>query len=231
MKITPTVLSIPPYLSTTWRNISSLHVREEKGALTLIVTLQTKAQIEVPGLEKPEVDSIFDAHTRYTDAQSSLIAKNDLGNLLDSPFSFSFPLKSDGPLDSLGPGMQHDPEQSNLPPMPPEVVKKIAAVARAFGIDDAVELPKPEPHCNCAYCQISRELHASTPEALADDGEEVTLEDLRFRNWEIQQTAEKLYLVANPLDPNEHYSVFLGDPLGCTCGQKNCEHIRAVLNS
>ena len=40
-----------------------------------------------------------------------------------------------------------------------------------------------------------------------------------------------LIVVTNPLDANEHYNVFLGDPIGCTCGQKNCEHIRAVLNS
>ena len=56
-------------------------------------------------------------------------------------------------------------------------------------------------------------------------------EDLKFRNWEIEQTADKLYIVTNPFDKNEHYSVFLGDPLGCTCGEKNCEHIRAVLTT
>ena len=61
--------------------------------------------------------------------------------------------------------------------------------------------------------------------------EEITEDDLKFRNWDIRQTADKLYAVTNPLDENEHYSVFLGTPLGCTCGEKNCEHIRAVLNS
>ena len=35
----------------------------------------------------------------------------------------------------------------------------------------------------------------------------------------------------DPLDPNEHYNVFLGTPLGCTCGEKDCEHIRAVLST
>ncbi|NGX33463.1 MAG: hypothetical protein K1060chlam4_01531, partial [Candidatus Anoxychlamydiales bacterium] len=40
-----------------------------------------------------------------------------------------------------------------------------------------------------------------------------------------------LYRVTNPLDENEHYSVFLKDPIGCTCGKKNCEHVKAVLNS
>jgi PhoH-like ATPase len=49
--------------------------------------------------------------------------------------------------------------------------------------------------------------------------------------WGIEQTAEQLYKVTNPLDANEQYNVFLGTPLGCTCGLKNCEHIRAVLNT
>jgi hypothetical protein len=35
----------------------------------------------------------------------------------------------------------------------------------------------------------------------------------------------------NPLDHKEHYNVFLGDPIGCSCGNNNCEHIQAVLKS
>ena len=61
--------------------------------------------------------------------------------------------------------------------------------------------------------------------------EEVTDEDLKFRTWDIKQPGKKLYLVTNPLDNNENYNVFLGKPVGCTCGQKYCEHIKAVLNS
>jgi hypothetical protein len=68
-------------------------------------------------------------------------------------------------------------------------------------------------------------------EAPLEEIEEVSDEDLKFRDWEIKQTAEQLYTVTNPLDANEHYNVFLGSPLGCTCGDKNCEHIRAVLTS
>jgi hypothetical protein len=64
-----------------------------------------------------------------------------------------------------------------------------------------------------------------------DDMEEISDDDLKFRDWEIAQTEANLYSVTNPLDPSEHYSVFLGEPLGCTCGSKNCEHIKAVLKS
>lgn len=223
MKITASILSIPPYLSTTWKNISSLHVREENGAFTLIVLLQNRVQVEVPGLDKQTIDAIFDAHARS--AEEHALAKNPL----EGPFSFSLPLRADGPIDTLGSSMQHNQDQANLPPLPPEVLKKITMIARAFGLEDTSSLPKAEPGCNCVYCQVTRSMQGE--EAPLEQIEEVSDEDLKFRNWEIKQNADKLYTVTNPLDPNEHYSVFLGTPLGCTCGSKNCEHIRAVLNS
>lgn len=226
MKITSSILSIPPYLSTTWKNISSLHMREEKGSFTLVVILQNRVQVEVPGLDKATVDSIFEAHARYAESGETPLAKSPF----DLPFNFSLPLKADGPIDSLGASMQHNPEQSNLPPMPPEVLDKITTIAKAFGLEDTSALPKPEPDCNCIYCQVSRSLHGE-PRIEKHDEEVISDEDLKFRNWDVKQAADKLYTVTNPLDQNEYYSVFLGEPLGCTCGQKNCEHIRAVLNT
>lgn len=219
MKITSRILSIPPYLSTTWKNVSSLHVREEGGRSTLIVLLQNRMQVEVPGLDKATVDAIFEAHVKSAEA--------DAFSLPDSPYTFSLPLKGDGSLEVLTSSMQHNPDQANLPPLPPDVLKKIATVARAFGMEDLVALPLPEPDCNCMYCQVLRALH----EKSENEEEEVSDEDLKFHSWDIIQTADKLYLVTNPLDKNEHYNVFLGEPLGCTCGKKNCEHIRAVLNT
>jgi hypothetical protein len=61
--------------------------------------------------------------------------------------------------------------------------------------------------------------------------EMVSDEELKFRSWDVVQTGEKLYLVCNPIDSKEHYNVYLGEPIGCTCGQTHCEHIRAVLNT
>jgi hypothetical protein len=227
MKITPKILSIPPYLSTTWKNISTIHVREEAEGFLLIVILQNRVQVEVPGLDKETVDAVFEAHAKYAESEVSL-PKNPLSNPLDGPFSFSLPLRSDGQMiDSLGSSMQHSPDQADLPPLPPEVLEKITTVARAFGLEDASSLQNPEPNCNCIYCQVVRSLKGEEKEP----AEEIGDADLRFRDWDIVQTADKLYLVANPLDKNEHYNVYLGDPLGCTCGSKNCEHIRAVLNT
>jgi hypothetical protein len=80
------------------------------------------------------------------------------------------------------------------------------------------------------HCQVARAIHNES--SLKKENEDiVTEEDLRFRIWDIHQTGEKLYTVTNPLDPREQYNVFLGSPLGCTCGQNNCDHIKAVLSS
>ncbi|HSX10807.1 MAG TPA: hypothetical protein VLF94_03710 [Chlamydiales bacterium] len=223
MKITSTILSIPPYISTTWGNISSLHVKEERGAYTLIVILKNRVQIEVPGLDKQGVDTVFEAHAHYAEES----APHKPTNPIDGPFSFSLPLRADGPIDTLGAGMQHNPEQAGLPPIPPDVLKKLTLIARAFGLEDASALPKAEPHCNCVYCQVARALQDQDGEPV----EEVTEQDLTFRDWEIKKTGDHLYIVTNPLDANEHYTVFLGTPIGCTCGSQNCEHIRTVLNS
>lgn len=222
MKITSRILSIPPYLSTTWKNISSLHVRAEGNLFTLVVLLQNRVQVEVPGLNKETIDEIFEAHARSAEEEVAL--KNPFEG---GPFSFSLPVKSDGSFDPLGSTLQHNPEQSDFPPMQPEILKKIAMIARAFGLNNESYLAKAEPHCNCTYCQLARALHGEEPAKI----EEVSQEDLKFRDWEIEQMGDQLYKVTNPLDLNEHYNVFLGDPLGCTCGSKNCEHIRAVLNS
>jgi hypothetical protein len=61
--------------------------------------------------------------------------------------------------------------------------------------------------------------------------EEISAEDLRFKEWEIAKLSQNLYKVINPLDSNEEYQVFLGTPIGCTCGIHHCEHIKAVLKS
>jgi len=222
MKMTSTMLSIPPYLSTSWKNITSLHVREEEGLLILIVFLQNDVQVEVPGLDNKEIEEIFEAHARSIEEHTP----TKIHPPFEGPFTFSLPIK-DGLVDPLA--VQHNPEQANLPLLPPEILKKIAMIARAFGIEDTSSMPKAEPHCNCMYCQIARSLHSG--ESPSEQIEEVSDEDLKFRNWETKETSDNLYTVTNLLDPNEQYSVFLGTPLGCTCGSKNCEHIRAVLNS
>lgn len=221
MKITPRILSIPPYVSTQWSNISSIHVQNKEGLPVLILTLNDSAQIEIPNMAQSEIDEIFQAHAHFSESEMSLPK-----NLIDNSFSFSLPIKQDdgATIDPFGAHLQHNPQQSNLPPMPLNILEKIRSTIKAFGVEEAEVLDKAEEGCNCIYCQLSRSLKEPIEEIVEDT-------DLQFRDWEVSSKGEKLYHVVNPLDKNEYYDVFLGDPIGCTCGSKSCEHIKAALTT
>lgn len=225
MKINHKILSIPPYISTTWDNIKSVHI-ENDG---LAIILKNDSKIKIPLLEEDLVKQIFQAHTKYLDEEKSI---DNIQKPKEPSFSFGFPLKltnGEG-IESFAGAMHHNPSQANSPDLPEEVLNKIAAVAKALGLDDHENMPQAEPHCNCVHCQISRALHGDSKKEKEMEVE-INDEDLKFRDWEIEQKTEHLYLVTNPLNKKEHYNVFLGNPLGCTCGERNCEHIRTVLNS
>jgi hypothetical protein len=233
MKINNKILKIPPYICTSWKNVESLFLEQEN----LIILLRDRSKIKIPNLDKKIITDIFDAHDNSLDYDENKIETKTTPN---KPFpstgggiSLDFPLGASG-LEALGSAMQHNPKQANSPNLPIEVLKKIAAISNVLGDEATSSIPKPESHCNCVHCQIARALHNISPlskEDLENTDEEVTEEDLRFKLWDIKQIGEKLYTVTNPLDSNEQYQVFLGEPLGCTCGEKKCEHIRAVLNS
>jgi hypothetical protein len=252
MKINHKVLSIPPYISTSWKNVLSLRAENRGGLYTLVVNLQDGSMTEVPQLEQAVVDAIFASHAKYLESETaSMQAKspspsfsNGLSNNHDASLSFGLPLKMNlAGFEGLGAMLQHNSEQYNAPNLPEEILEKISNLTKAMGIEDVPSIPKPEPHCNCPHCQIARAMQKGTQdsslsiasqqdrEETFDEEEEITDADLRFHSWLIQQTAEKLYSVSNPDDSKEQYNVYLGSPIGCTCGSNNCEHIRAVLNS
>lgn len=224
MSVNPKILSIPPHLSVAWSEVSSLEVQGGN----LLVHLKSGRCHEVPDLSKDDLTLIFSAH----EASLTSDTPKDKGDM-----SFGMPFRMAEGMEGMGIPMQHDPEQKDAPDMPADVLEKIVNVSQALGIDqDAVNLPPAEPHCNCFYCQIARALQADSHECLIPNADEIEVsdEDLTFReDWIVNATAEnkQLYTVVNPLNPKEQYSVFLGDPIGCTCGEKNCEHIKAVLNS
>jgi hypothetical protein len=218
MKITSTFLSIPPYLSTPWDNVSAIQASPKAHEFNVLVTLKSGTRVEIPHLSQTEVNAIFEAHARF-------IQQVDTQKPFPVPFTFSLPLNGEEPITSLGAAMQHNPEQANLPNLPPQLLEKIIAIAKSLGIDDSATLPAPVDNCNCVYCQLAQSFGPVPIE------EPITIEELTFRDWEISQTDTNLYNVVNPLDKNEHYNVFLGTPIGCTCGSKDCEHIKAVLKS
>lgn len=244
MKINQNVLSIPPHISTTWQNVVSIHTE----GTVLKVLLNSGSSIEIPGLSEDVLKQIFKAHTEFLEnsqettptstSQESSATQNDkaatsFGNF--GGISLGFP-PNIGDLDSIqgfGSMMQHNPKHANAPNIPAEMLEKVSAIAKAVGLDKQLEqIPKAEPHCNCPYCQLARAMGGIKPEEKEScNEEEVSEEDLKFKEWDIVDEGSHLYKVSNPLDPSEHFQVYLGDPLGCTCGNKNCEHIQAVLKS
>ena len=205
-----------------------------------MVTLVTGGRIEIPHLEQPILEAIFATHTLSIEQESSSkipqkIFKQDEPPILGFPLKFgAMPMS-----DNMEPLIGHNPDQADAPDLPKEMLNKISSIAKVVAGDNIDSLPKPEPHCNCPYCQIANaiqdnlgsennETETSNEPELA---EEISDEDLKFSDWFIQQIAEKVYSVTNPFDQKEQYNVYLGEPVGCTCGQKDCKHIQAVLRT
>lgn len=229
MRINHKILSIPPYVSTSWKNIASLHLEDARTHLVLVITLHNGARIMVPNLQGPMIESIFAAHAKFMEQEAAPMSQPLTGTEfaeqlrnLEQMAGISF--TSDG--EGIGMMMQHNPQQADTPDLPEAVLKKIGSLVKAMGIDDPTQLPKAEEDCNCPHCQISRALQSALGE------EEVSEKDLTFRDaWTISSIGENLYDVTNTLEPEEKYRVFLGDPIGCTCGTAHCDHVRAVLQT
>lgn len=218
-------ISIPPYISTAWQNVKALYMR---GTL-LIVELTDGNNVQIPNLTDVDIEEIFSYHAAFLEQSPREEETKQQGGIFGgSPFRFSM-----NGMDGLTNAMKHTPEQANMPELPKDILEKIASIAKIVSPDDITALNPPVEGCNCVYCQITRailgtKVEPTHPEAT---GEPVSAEDLHFQEWIITQIGDKLYEVANKLQPDEKYRVFLGDPVGCTCGKPHCEHIVAVLKS
>ncbi len=251
MKITNKMISIPPYLSTSWKNVHTVHMTDG----VLVVTLSDGEAVFVPDLTLQEIDLIFKAHAAYlelqleqpeepiaTHAAASANAHSQgitgIANFLQAMFNPAGATEMPsvriafGNLENMGAMMQHDSSQANSPDLPGELLEKITSLTKMLPLDDPNSLPKAEPHCNCFHCQVARTLGGMKEEPAATEAEpEIRPEELRFEQWEIVQTGHNLYSVTSKLDREEKYNVYLGEPVGCTCGKPGCEHIVAVLHS
>jgi len=219
MKITDKILSLPPYISTAWKNIFSIQVETRPYGHVLLLELITGTRVEVPNLDPKIMEKIFTMHAH-------IVEEGPQNPVATQTFAIPLPF----PIEGVTSVLQHNPEQADAPPLPPEIIEKIQSLKGVLP-EDLSQIQKAEPHCNCPYCQITRAVTGTLEEVPAQIEEEVSAEDLTFRNWDIKQEGDRLYSVTNPLDTKEHYNVFLGEPLGCTCGNKNCEHIQAVLRT
>jgi len=224
MKITSKILHLPPYISLSWHEVKAIFTEGE----ALSVLLNDGGRVLVPDLDKETLEKVFKAHAQFLEFKG--VAEPRMQ-------SVAFPFRM-GPanLEGVGNAMQHNPEQRHAPDLPKEVLEKIASIVKIVSPAEGAEAPEAEPHCNCPHCQIARAIKGSSEDDKAldhqkDSEEEVSDEELKFSQWEIVEAGEQLYTVVNKLDRDERYSVYLGNPVGCTCGREGCEHIVAVLES
>lgn len=246
MKINNKIFSLPPHISTNWSNVRALHM---KGT-TLVVNLTDGEFIEIPGLDPSLIENIFNTHASFMERQSSGVSINQTQGRFIPPFTqmlvnapadhrIDIPFRLGvGTFDEIGSVMQHNPAQAGAPDLPQEILQKIVAITKIVAPEDILMLPKAEGKCNCVHCQIARAMQGGESPELAPvlahtshQEEAVSEKELQFQQWDISQTGDNMYTVINRLDPVERYSVFLGEPVGCTCGKQGCEHIVSVLKS
>lgn len=228
IKINEKLLSIPPYISTSWSRIASLHITGNG----LAVTLLNGETVYIPNLNSEILNSIFQYHALYLEKDHPQSESADISKIkATDPGEAGIRLAFGSSLDNLGSVMQHNPNQANAPDLPPEILQKITAISKIIApAEEQVAVPKAEPNCNCFHCQIAKALKP-LPSEQEHLEPEVTVEDLQFQQWTITQTGDKLFTVVNRLDEHEKYHVYLGEPIGCTCGKTGCEHILAVLRT
>ncbi|NCF71651.1 MAG: hypothetical protein GWP59_08125 [Chlamydiales bacterium] len=254
MKVNDQIISIPPYISTTWDNIISVQVIEDN---TILITLLDGTKVKAPGLSDADIKHVFQSHIKYVESEEreeenesnlrfalekeeelaqgdgALTAQELLSKLLmSSPKeTLDIPIQLGGDAaQGLGLGIQHNPLQKNAPNLPDELLSKVKSIAKIFA-DDKFSIPEiPDKNCNCFYCQIVRAIHEEEEDEL-DENEPVKDEELKFKLWDIVESGDSTFKVCNPLDAKEAYFVYLKKPMGCTCGKKDCEHIKAVLET
>ena len=244
MKISKKMISFPPYLSTSWANVRDLQCLDGK----LVITLDDYSSVSIPDLDKETITRVFDAHAAFLE-EHELVLEEDIETLSPAPsqgstgrsFELPYNMLANNGVGEMGSMLAHDPQQADAPDLPDDILSKISNVAEILAPEELEALPVPKEDCNCFHCQVTRAVRAGMERKLGHKNgqstsneqieEEVSEEDLRFRDWDIEQAGDKIYKVSNPLDASEHYFVHLKDPIGCTCGHANCEHIEAVLKS
>ncbi|MBS0626942.1 MAG: hypothetical protein JSS09_01885 [Verrucomicrobia bacterium] len=244
MEINHKILSIPPYISTSWKNIISLKTEAKENLFNLSIQLQDGSSICIPNMEYHFIETLFFFHAKHLESEtvttqtpSSFIFRQSLdGSLLPPLLENTFaPLVNIKFLSKLSTLCQHDPQNSNAPKLPEEVLEQFSQISKSIPIENPENLPQPEPHCNCPYCQITQAIRSGLETKASfsppEREEEVSDEDLSFRSWIIEPLENNTYKVSHPDLKQEHHLVSLESPIHCTCGSDQCEHILAVLRS
>lgn len=208
MIINKQILSIPPFISTSWRDVELLL---SDGHSTLNIYLKNGTLVKISNLQKDDLDLIFKVH------QDILLTPEQphIPSLID-PLLFSF----------SGPLLEHDPDLKDASPLPDEVKIKLKSLLEGFPKLDKIKLPEVHSDCNCPFCQVMSLIQDDE-----NDDDIVTDDDLHFSTWKQDHLTEHLIKLIHPFNEEEIYLVSLDTPVTCSCGQTGCEHIEHVLRN
>src|SRR5688572_17166425 len=144
MKINQKIFSLPPYISTTWNNIQSIHL---KGSV-LAVTLSFGETVNIPGLKPDIIETIFSSHASYLEHESnagqgiknhakpSKMEKNALLFSMEEQAELPFRLGFNS-MEGIGSAMQHNQAFADAPDLPKEILQKIGSIAKIVAPDDS----------------------------------------------------------------------------------------------
>ncbi|MBQ8498460.1 hypothetical protein [Chlamydia sp.] len=239
VKINDQLICIPPYISARWSQVAFIesHDGGTEGRATLKLHLVDGESVSIPDLDQAIINEVFQEHLLYLESTSPQKGKEEekIQSLLQSVQQVAkgceiqfFPQKGIvsmllGGVNSIDMLLQHSPEHKGYPDLPSDLLEKMAQMMSSLSVGTTSIIAKPEPHCNCLHCQIGRVVSEE------EEDNTVSEEDLTFRSWDVTQNGERMYTVTDPLNPEEQFNVYLGNPIGCTCGQSCCEHVKAVL--
>lgn len=205
MIINKQLLSIPPFISTSWKDVELLL---SDGKNTLNIYLKNGTLVKISHLLKEQLDLIFQVHQEILLSQAQ-----DISAPLVDPLFFQF----------SGPFLEHDPELSDASPLPDEVKSKLLSLLKSLPKMDATKLPIAHENCGCPHCQLMNLMKGQ------EEDDIVTDEELRFATWRVEEIENNYFKLTHPYQESEIYFVSLSDPISCSCGQNHCEHVEHIL--
>jgi hypothetical protein len=208
MIINKQLLSIPPFISTSWKDIELLL---SDGQNTLNIYLKNGTLVKISHLLKEHLNLIFSVHQEILLNQAQEVTTPIIDPLF---FQFS------------GPFLEHDPDLCDASPLPDEVRSKLKSLIENLPKMDPSKMPVVHDNCFCPHCQLINLIFENTEkEELVSDS------DLTFSTWIQEEVSDDEIKLIHPYNSDEFYIIKLQNPLQCSCQMPDCEHLLHVLRN
>lgn len=228
MKINKNMLSIPPYITTTWDNITCVQacvVQDE--FVDIKICLADGEKVEVPHVPEKIFNKIRDEYEKFIES-SSINTPADLGGIASGIADIfqgaNRELPAIGRGENVGvigfPVSGHPRQHHEAPVLGKEALRQITKTLgeKAF---EGEYITK----CNCIYCQSCRFVQDKKNK---ESGEK----PLEFSDaWLVEEVGTDKFIVRDKMKESNVFTVYLKPKIICSCGSNVCEHIKATLFS